>query len=204
MIGCGPFEVQEHTRNKLKLKAFSQFYGCRALTDRVTIWQVDEERLSRPLIETNQPEANTTSHHQVSLSDSPHLTSAAQQQSRVEDGCLMVLFNQRAKQPLDQAQAHRLSELLNPNTIEQDIRCHGEMFGVEPAHNLLPSWRAVLKSPAPKVALPAVDLGLVQLHRITDLCPSDCQIACSSRHYIKHSHLHLSGIESTCAQGRAG
>ncbi len=28
------------------------------------------------------------------------------------------------------------------------------MFGVEPAHNLLPSWRAVLKSPAPKVALP--------------------------------------------------
>ncbi|EGQ7978313.1 SgrR family transcriptional regulator [Vibrio cholerae] len=154
VIGCGPFEVQEHTRNKLKLKAFSQFYGCRALTDRVTIWQVDEERLSRPLIETNQPEANTTSHHQVSLSDSPHLTSAAQQQSRVEDGCLMVLFNQRAKQPLDQAQAHRLSELLNPNTIEQDIRCHGVMFGVEPAHNLLPSWRAVLKSPAPKVALP--------------------------------------------------
>ncbi|WP_425342101.1 hypothetical protein, partial [Klebsiella pneumoniae] len=61
VIGCGPFEVQEHTRNKLKLKAFSQFYGCRALTDRVTIWQVDEERLSRPLIETNQPEANTTS-----------------------------------------------------------------------------------------------------------------------------------------------
>lgn len=204
MIGCGPFEVQEHTRNKLKLKAFSQFYGCRALTDRVTIWQVDEERLSRPLIETNQPEANTTSHHQVSLSDSPHLTSAAQQQSRVEDGCLMVLFNQRAKQPLDQAQAHRLSELLNPNTIEQDIRCHGDVWRRTRAQLAAKLARCVEISSSESCASHAVDLGLVQLHRITDLCPSDCQIACSSRHYIKHSHLHLSGIESTCAQGRAG
>lgn len=154
VVGCGPFEVQEHTQHKLKLKAFSQFYGCRALTDRVTIWQVDEERLSNPQIETNQPEANTAScHHQV-ITDFPHSSTATKHQSRVEDGCLMVLFNQSAPAALTQAQAHLLSEKLNPISIEENIRQHGVMFGVEPAYNLLPAWRAVLKSPAPSVTLP--------------------------------------------------
>ncbi|MEH0389020.1 SgrR family transcriptional regulator [Vibrio mimicus] len=155
VVGCGPFEVQEHTDSKLKLKAFNQFYGCRALTDRVTIWRVDEERLNKPLIETNQPEAKTAScHHQVSVTGISHPLSSSQHQSRVEDGCLMVLFNQQAQAPLTQTQAHLLSEILNPTSIEEDMNQHGMAFGVEPARNLLPLWRAVLKSPAPNVTLP--------------------------------------------------
>ncbi|POB67154.1 SgrR family transcriptional regulator, partial [Vibrio vulnificus] len=63
-----------------------------------------------------------------------------QQHSRVEDGCLMLLFNQRAPQPLDYAQRHYLMQMLSPSAIEEEIRLHDNMFGVVHASNLLPHW----------------------------------------------------------------
>ncbi|HAS8254641.1 TPA: SgrR family transcriptional regulator [Vibrio vulnificus] len=156
VVGSGAFEVTEHNENKLCLKAFNQFYACRALTEKVTIWRVDEERLSATLIETNHPESPPTpcSFNVTKNAKQRQPNDSEQQHSRVEDGCLMLLFNQRAPLPLDYAQRHYLMQMLNPSAIEEEIRRHGNMFGVVHAANLLPHWRAVLKTPANVVSLP--------------------------------------------------
>ena len=42
VIGTGPFRVVETNSERIKLSAFEHFYGCRSLTDEVTIWQFEE------------------------------------------------------------------------------------------------------------------------------------------------------------------
>ncbi|WP_273860331.1 SgrR family transcriptional regulator [Photobacterium sp. GSS17] len=56
VVGCGPFEVIEHTATQLRLQAFDRYYGCRALTDQVTIWLIDEQDQRQPHIRTNHPD----------------------------------------------------------------------------------------------------------------------------------------------------
>jgi MarR-like DNA-binding transcriptional regulator SgrR of sgrS sRNA len=45
IVGSGAFQVTEHSESKLCLQAFDHFYACRALTDQVTIWPLDEQEL---------------------------------------------------------------------------------------------------------------------------------------------------------------
>lgn len=155
VIGSGPFSISEHSNAKLCLEAFERYYGCRALTDQVTIWQIDETELREKQIETNQPEAQQDScHYYLSHAVDAHSREDTQQ-SQVEDGCLFVLFNQQPSDALTDAQRRYLSSFINAEKIIEQLTLSQRLFGCELAYNLLPIWHRVIRPAAEEVALPA-------------------------------------------------
>jgi len=155
VVGCGPFEVTEHSDNKLCLQAFERFYACRALTDQVTIWHLDESELKNKQIQTNQPGAQSSAdcHYYVSHAVSKHVDRNVQQ-SRTEDGCMFVLFNQCSEIALSAKQRRFLSTYLTPAKVFEYLDNHNLLFGCEVAHNLLPMWHKITRPTMPQVSLP--------------------------------------------------
>lgn len=155
VIGCGPFEVTEHSESKLCLQAFERYYTCRALTDQVTIWHLDESELQNKQIQTNQPGAQSSSdcNYYVSHAVSKHLDRNVQQ-SRTEDGCMFVLFNQCGETVLDDNQRRFLSTYLTPHKVFNYLKQHNLLFGCEVAHNLLPMWHKITRPEMPEAPLP--------------------------------------------------
>ncbi len=143
MIGSGPFSVIEHNANRLKLKAFDAYYACRVLTDIVTIWIVNDEKMENPSLTGSVPinVSETLCGHYVSTQDdkAPH----DGQHTRTEDGCLFALFNHHAKQPLSRAQRRYIAELIQPERLAEAMRKENTVFRSVPASNLLPSWKPV-------------------------------------------------------------
>ncbi|NVD08807.1 SgrR family transcriptional regulator [Vibrio sp. JPW-9-11-11] len=155
VIGSGPFEVTEHSETKLCLKAFDRYYACRALTDQVTIWHLDESELCDKQIETNQPGASLSQQpnyyvsHAVSETIDPEV-----KQSRTEDGCLFILFNQCAKTVLNDTQRRFLSTFITPESVYRYLEQSDQLFGCELASNLLPIWHKITRPEMPHSALP--------------------------------------------------
>lgn len=154
VVGSGPFTVTEHSDAKLCLQAFERYYACRALTDQVTIWQFDEAEPIEQQIETNQPEATMTGcHYYLSRANEDTNTKDALE-SKVEDGCLFVLFNHNAKAPLSAAQCRYLSDVISPDTVRDQLKRDDTLFGSVVAHNLLPRWNKIVRPSAPTTSLP--------------------------------------------------
>ncbi|MFB9216353.1 SgrR family transcriptional regulator [Vibrio sinaloensis] len=154
VVGSGPFSIYEHSNHKLCLEAFERYYGCRALTDQVTIWQIDETELREKQIETNQPEAQKDScNYYLSHAVDAHSRNDTQQ-SRIEDGCLFVLFNQQPASALSDAQRRYLSSFIKAEKIIEQLIQSNQLFGCELAYNLLPIWHKIIRPAAPNVALP--------------------------------------------------
>ncbi|ALR18718.1 SgrR family transcriptional regulator [Vibrio natriegens] len=157
VVGSGPFSVIEHNENRLKLQAFEGYYSCRVLTDQVTIWIVDDEKMENPSLSSNSElvEANTDDGaclHYMSMSDAQ--TYAANKRSRIEDGCLFALFNHRAKHALSLAQRRYIAELIQPKYLVEIMKSENIVFGSIPAFNLLPTWRPVLRPFGEETKLP--------------------------------------------------
>ncbi|KJY84492.1 transporter [Vibrio galatheae] len=155
VIGCGPFQVTEHSDSKLCLQAFDRYYACRALTDQVTIWHLDESELENKQIQTNQPgaQASADCHYFVSHAVSKHIDRNVQK-SRTEDGCMFVLFNQCADIILDENQRRFLSTYLTPQKVYAFLESNNLLFGCENANNLLPMWHNITRPQMPVVSLP--------------------------------------------------
>ena len=156
IVGSGPFEVIEHSDARLGLQAFERYYACRALTDQVTIWHLDESELSNKQIQTNQPGAQSEQHcnYYVSHAVSKNVERDVKQ-SRTEDGCMFILFNQCAESVLDDGQRRFLSSYLTPEKVYQYLEQSGRLFGCEIAHNLLPMWHKITRPAMAEVTLPA-------------------------------------------------
>lgn len=157
VVGSGPFSVIEHNENRLKLQAFEGYYSCRVLTDQVTIWIVDDEKMENPSLSSNSElvEAKTDDGaclHYMSMSDAQ--TYAANKRSRIEDGCLFALFNHRAKHALSLAQRRYIAELIQPKYLVEIMKSENIVFGSIPAFNLLPTWRPVLRPFGEETKLP--------------------------------------------------
>ncbi|EDL68898.1 SgrR family transcriptional regulator [Vibrio campbellii] len=154
VIGSGPFSVIEHNANRLKLKAFDAYYACRVLTDIVTIWIVNDEKMENPSLTGSMPinVSETLCGHYVSTQDdkAPH----DGQHTRTEDGCLFALFNHHAKQPLSRAQRRYIAELIQPERLAEAMRKENTVFRSVPASNLLPSWKPVLRPFGDRTKLP--------------------------------------------------
>ncbi|PFG58082.1 MarR-like DNA-binding transcriptional regulator SgrR of sgrS sRNA [Vibrio sp. ES.051] len=148
VIGSGPFSVVEHNESRLKLQAFDGYYACRVLTDLVTIWIVNDEKMENPSLAANtwQPQPapvdDMCSHY---ISTPARAASSASKRSRVEDGCLFALFNHHAKHKLSPAQRRYISELIQPELLAEVMRRENIVFGSIPAYNLLPTWKPVLR-----------------------------------------------------------
>ncbi|EGU53985.1 OppA [Vibrio orientalis CIP 102891 = ATCC 33934] len=155
VIGSGPFEVTEHSQTKLCLQAFERYYSCRALTDQVTIWHLDELGLENQQIHTNQPGAQSSKqcHYYVSHAVSQR-TEKDVQKSRIEDGCMFILFNQSGAQALDDSQRRFLSTYLTADKVYRYLDETDRLFGCEIAENLLPMWHKITRPEMPSVTLP--------------------------------------------------
>ncbi|MFH0273552.1 SgrR family transcriptional regulator [Vibrio jasicida] len=153
VVGSGPFSVIEHSAHRLKLQAFDGYYACRVLTDMVTIWIVNDEKMENPSLAANTPPkqvekaddelADSMCGHYMSTQDAE--AAPASQHSRTEDGCLFTLFNQHAKYPLSQAQRRYIAELIQPERLADVMRKEKIVFGSVPAYNMLPTWKPVLR-----------------------------------------------------------
>ena len=78
-IGTGPYAVSRNTNNQLKIRAFDDYFGYRALIDEVNVWVLPDlnEELSAGLT----LEGPTTGEKAV--------------ESRLEEGCYYLLFDSR-------------------------------------------------------------------------------------------------------------
>ncbi|KGY13113.1 transporter [Vibrio tubiashii] len=155
VIGCGPFEVTEHSSSRLCLQAFDRFYACRALTDQVTIWHLDQTESSKKQVQTGQDknQINTGCSYYVSQHVSQDIDPNIKQ-SRTEDGCIFVLFNQSGTTVLDDQQRRYLSTYLTPQRIFSYLQETNLIFGCELAYKLLPIWHNITRPEMPKAALP--------------------------------------------------
>lgn len=123
-IGTGPYAVVRNQPSQLKIRAFDDYFGYRALIDEVNIWVLPE--LTEELVHSGvQLQADNT--------DSSEL------ENRLEEGCYFLLFDRRSSAMLDPALREWLSALLNPiallnmaDPLHQRYWC--------PAYGMLPRW----------------------------------------------------------------
>lgn len=158
VIGSGAFKIGEHTEDRLKLVAFEQYYGCRSLTDEVTIWQFEEQMSGAARFDDSQmqlaEQGEMSCFHHLGKSDAKEQESDLQS-SRIEDGCLFALFNQTQPEHLLQTDQRKyLSQLLSPEAIQTQLVKNAGTFSVEYARNLLPSWQTLLRPPVEPTKLP--------------------------------------------------
>lgn len=185
LIGSGAFKLAEHNNEKLKLVAFDEFYACRALTDSVTIWQLNEESNALPCditinqnclvnLGVNKQEQNNSVSSEIS---EPIL----QDQARVEDGCLLMIFNQRGK-AISSAQVNVLSNILNWHKLPEQLNKIPLAGFVDqkwaiPARHLLPQWPNVHVVNSEMTALPEhVSIAIFE-HQALVLCAEQIQRA---------------------------
>lgn len=160
IIGSGVFEVTEQSETRLCLQAFDRYYACRSLTDQVTIWHFDHSEPQNQQIETNLPNArgNDGCQYYLSQSGGDHNDSNIKRSdikhTRIEDGCVFMLFNQHSPNALTSQQRRYLSTVLTPDIIYQQLEQNGTTFGCEKARNLLSIWQEVTRPPAEATTLP--------------------------------------------------
>ena len=157
IVGSGPFMIAEHDAERIKLKAFEHFFSTRSLTDEVTIWQFEEELAKVTNFDQSEiqvaPEEDASCFHQ--LGRDVNATETDEQYSRVEDGCLFVLFNHNASQQMLTIEQRKfLADCFKPSLVHEQLELNRGMFGLQHAKNILPSWSPVYRMPNLPCALP--------------------------------------------------
>ncbi|CAG9413151.1 MULTISPECIES: HTH-type transcriptional regulator SgrR [Providencia] len=123
-IGTGPYVVETNIPQKLTISAFDRYFGYRALLDEVTIWVVPE--LSEQMVCTTL-KMDGDKRHNDSL------------ESRMEEGCYFLLFDQRSAISQREDVRKWLCSFLTP----VNLLAHCESFYQRhwaPAYGLLLHW----------------------------------------------------------------
>lgn len=152
-VGCGPFQVIEQSDKRIRLQAFDNYFSLRALTDTVTIWQFEQTATER--IQFGRTSENNDQYCPYLSLEEGGVTSDSSQ-TRVEDGCLYLLFNMGSEQiSLTHAQRKYLSKVLSPELVLQEEHLSELLLASVAAYNLLPSWTKVQPQLAEKSELPS-------------------------------------------------
>ncbi|XBS70516.1 HTH-type transcriptional regulator SgrR [Acerihabitans sp. KWT182] len=156
-IGTGPYAVVNNGPRQLKIRAFDDYFGYRALIDEVSIWVLPD--LTAEL---------TYSGVQLEGDDSGH----DELETRLGDGCYFLLFDQRS--PLMQNIEHRrwLCENIDPvSMLVHAGRAYQHYWS--PAYGILPRWHhSQVAEPRPKPpGLTHLRLTVYHAHsEFDDLC----------------------------------
>jgi SgrR family transcriptional regulator len=136
-VGTGPYKVGANDPLQLRLTAFDDYFGLRALLDEIDIWMLPElaERLE--------------SHLRLG-SDSPEL-GTMQGESGLESGCYFLLQDDRSAALADLSLRRWLLTLLNPVALMARVAPELQR-GWTSALGLLPHWREALPPPQPEPA----------------------------------------------------
>ncbi|UYU32579.1 HTH-type transcriptional regulator SgrR [Siccibacter colletis] len=122
-VGTGPYAVVRNNNTQLKIHAFDDYFGYRALIDEVNFWvlpDISEE-----------------------VSSGVHLEGASGDEkaveTRLEEGCYYLLFDSRSRCGANSAVRRWLSQVLSPvNLIYHAARSNQRYWF--PAYGLLPRW----------------------------------------------------------------
>lgn len=139
-VGSGPYRVVTNDSQRLRLAAFDDYFGLRALLDEVDIWMLP------PLAERLTCQLQLAVEHRDS--------GQARAASALEAGCYFMLADQRSPRMADGGLRSWLAHCLNPVRLLGGLPA--ELHEVlAPARGLLPRWRDVPLSSAPlNAALP--------------------------------------------------
>lgn len=135
-VGTGPYSVVRNHRSQMKIHAFDDYFGYRALIDEVNIWVLPE--LTEELVHSGvQLQADDTGNNEL--------------ESRLEEGCYFLLFDQRSPLAADPAIRSWLCELINPISLLGNAGPVYQRYW-SPAYGILPRWhhnRALAQQPKP-------------------------------------------------------
>lgn len=122
-VGTGPYAVVRNNQNQLKIHAFDDYFGYRALIDEVNVWVL--------------PEISEEPNGGLTLQGTTQSEKAVE--SRLEEGCYYLLFDARSPLGSNLAVRQWLSYLLQPANLlyHAGEQYKGNWF---PAYGLLPRW----------------------------------------------------------------
>ena len=122
-VGTGPYAVVRNNQNQLKIHAFEDYFGYRALIDEVNVWVL--------------PEISEEPNGGLTLQGNTESEKAVE--SRLEEGCYYLLFDSRSPLGTNDAVRRWLSYLFQPANLLYHAGEHyqGNWF---PAYGLLPRW----------------------------------------------------------------
>lgn len=123
-IGTGPYSVVRNQSTQLRIRAFDDYFGFRALIDEVNIWVLPE--LTEDLVHSGV---------QLQADESGN----SEPESRLEEGCYFLLYDQRSPVGSDEACRLWLSELLSPIALLHAADDIYQRYW-SPAFGLLPRW----------------------------------------------------------------
>ncbi|HHS9717871.1 TPA: HTH-type transcriptional regulator SgrR [Klebsiella quasipneumoniae subsp. quasipneumoniae] len=122
-VGTGPYAVVRNNQNQLKIHAFEDYFGYRALIDEVNVWVL--------------PEISEEPNGGLTLQGNTESEKAVE--SRLEEGCYYLLFDSRSPLGDNEAVRRWLSYLFQPANL---LYHAGELYQGNwfPAYGLLPRW----------------------------------------------------------------
>ncbi|HIH5061131.1 TPA: HTH-type transcriptional regulator SgrR [Klebsiella oxytoca] len=122
-VGTGPYSVVRNNQNQLKIHAFDDYFGYRALIDEVNVWVL--------------PEISEEPNGGLTLQGTTQSEKAVE--SRLEEGCYYLLFDARSPLGANSAVRQWLSYVFQPSNLLYHAGEHyqGNWF---PAYGLLPRW----------------------------------------------------------------
>ncbi|MBK0090890.1 HTH-type transcriptional regulator SgrR [Erwinia sp. S59] len=123
-IGTGPYSVVRNQQTQLKIAAFDDYFGYRALIDDVSIWVLPE--ISDELVYAGVKLQGETADEKS-------------EESRLEEGCYFLLFDQRSERGKDSHFRRWVSYLLNPIALLNHAGVGYQRYWF-PAYGFLPRW----------------------------------------------------------------
>ncbi|MGX8941113.1 HTH-type transcriptional regulator SgrR [Symbiopectobacterium sp. Eva_TO] len=122
-VGTGPYAVEKNSDSQLKIKAFDDYFGYRALIDEVNIWVLPDASEELPV--SIQVQSNTSTRDEL--------------ESRMEEGCYFLLFDTRSARGANSEVRRWISQIFHPITLlSQTTSTHRHSWS--PAYSLLPRW----------------------------------------------------------------
>lgn len=122
-VGTGPYAVVRNNNNQLKIQAFDDYFGYRALIDEVNVWVLPD--ISEELSPGLTLEGPTEGEKAV--------------ESRLEEGCYYLLFDARSRRGASQEVRQWISQILSPAKLIYQAEAQYQTYWF-PAWGLLPRW----------------------------------------------------------------
>lgn len=129
-VGTGPYSVVRNNNNQLKIQAYDDYFGFRALIDEVNFWVL--------------PEIGEEVSCAVQLEGMPVSEKAVE--SRLEEGCYYLLFDSRSSRCSHEGVRSWLSHVLAPIHLLYGAGEQNQQYWF-PAYGLLPRWHHIRPQP---------------------------------------------------------